>query len=97
MSEENRSFYIALRVKDMPTPPLPSVRLVYSGGCGEEVWADKNVERVWSKVPVLCMDCAMKSMESVEEELRFIIAPESFLTIKKFLEDLNRARLNLKR
>lgn len=96
MSEEDKK-YIALRVKDMPIPPIPCFKLVCSGGCGEEVWVDKNTERIWSKVPVLCMDCAMKSMESGKEELRLSIAPESVFMMKKFLEDLNSARLKLMR
>ena len=88
MSEENRSFYIALRVKDIPTPPLPSVRLVCSGGCGEEIWADKNTERIWSKVPVFCTECAAKLIESEGEEIDFVVAPETVESIEKFFKRL---------
>ena len=59
MSEDEETFYITMKVKDMPTTPIPSVKLVCSGGCGEEVWLDENLEKIWSKMPVLCIDCAI--------------------------------------
>jgi len=72
MSEEE-TFCITMKVKDMPTTPIPSVKLVCSGVCGEDVWLDENLEKIWSKMPVLCMDCAMKAMESDIEEVEFAL------------------------
>lgn len=86
MSEEDETLYVAMRVKDMPTPPIPCIKLVCSGGCGEEVWVDKNVERIWSKVPVLCMNCSVKAMDSSKEEVDLVIAPETIGTVKKFFK-----------
>ncbi|GAH15176.1 unnamed protein product, partial [marine sediment metagenome] len=37
MSEEEETFVVSMKVKDMPTNPIPSVKLICSGGCGDEV------------------------------------------------------------
>ncbi len=63
-----------------------------SGGCGDEVWVDKNLERLWSEVPVLCMDCAVKAMESDIEEVEFVLAPESIEILMKFIINRDKAR-----
>ncbi len=85
MSEEEEPFYVTMKVKEMPISPIPSVKLVCSGGCGDEVWVDKNTERIWSEVPVLCLDCAMKAMQSEIEEVKFALAPESIDSLMTFL------------
>jgi len=84
MSEEE-TFVVTMKVKDMPTNPIPSVKLICSGGCGDEVWVDKNLERLWSKVPVLCMNCALEKMGSNMEDISFAIAPESIESLMKFM------------
>lgn len=95
MSEEEETFYTSMKVKDMPINPIPSVKLICSGGCGDEVWVDKAVERIWSKVPVLCMECALKKMESArasKEDISYVIAPESIESVMKFLMERDKSR-----
>jgi len=48
MSEEDETFVVSMKVKDMPINPIPSMKLMCSGGCGDEVWVDKKLERLWS-------------------------------------------------
>ena len=85
MPEEEETIVVSMKVKDMPTNPIPSVKLMCSGGCGDEVWMDKNLERLWSKVPVLCMECALEKMGSTMEGISFTIAPESIESLMKFM------------
>ena len=92
MPEEEETFVVSMKVKDMPNNPIPSVKLVCSGGCGDEVWVDKNLERLWSKVPVLCMECALKKMESSMEDISFSIAPESIESLMKFMVNIDKLR-----
>ena len=87
MSEEEETFYVAMKVKDMPKTPIPSVKIICSGGCSEEVWVDKNTERIWSEVPVICMGCAFKKIESDRRGISFSIAPESIEVLMKFTMD----------
>ncbi|MCK4696702.1 MAG: hypothetical protein KAT53_00195 [Dehalococcoidia bacterium] len=91
MSEEEETFVVAMKVKDMPTNPIPSVKLICSGGCGDEVWVDKNLERLWSKLPVLCMECALEKMGSMES-MSFAIAPESIESLMEFLINRDKPR-----
>jgi len=85
MSEEEITFYVTMKVKAMPINPIPSVKLICSGRCGEEVWVDKNLERLWSKLPVLCLECALTAMESDTEEVEFVLAPKSIESLMKFM------------
>ena len=85
MSEEDETFVVSMKVKDMPNNPIPSVRLICSGGCGDEVWLDKKLERLWSKMPVLCMKCALEKMASSREDASFAIAPESIDSLMEFM------------
>lgn len=70
---EKESFYVTMKVKDMPSNPIPSVKLICSGGCGEKVWVDKNLERIGSKLPVLCLECALKKTEFNMENVSFAL------------------------
>ncbi len=90
MSEGEEIFVVTMKVKDMPTNPIPSVKMICSGGCGDKVWVDNKLERLWSKVPVLCMKCALEKMESSMEDISFNIAPESIDSLMEFM--INRAR-----
>jgi len=83
MSEEEETFVVAMKVKEMPITPIPSVKLICSGGCGEEVWVDKNLERLWSKLPVLCLECALIKMDFNRDS--FFVAPESIESLMKFM------------
>ena len=85
MPEEEETIVVSMKVKDMPTNPIPSVKLMCSGGCGDEVWMDKKLERLWSKVPVLCMECALEKMGSSMEDISFDIAPESIESLMEFM------------
>ena len=85
MSEEEETIVVSMKVKDMPTNPIPSVKLMCSGGCGDEVWLDKKLERLWSKVPVLCMEYALEKMGSSMEGISFDIAPESIESLMEFM------------
>lgn len=85
MAEEEETFVVAMKVKDMPITPIPSVKLTCSGGCDEEVWVDKNLERLWSKVPVLCIECALEKMGSSTEDISFAVAPESIESLMRFM------------
>lgn len=95
MSKEEKTWLVAMKVKEMPTTPIPSVKLTCSGECGDEVWVDKNLERLWSQMPVLCMECALKTMESArasKEDISFGIAPESIESLMKFFIERDKAR-----
>ncbi len=85
MPEEEETIVVSMKVKDMPTNPIPSVKLMCSGGCGDEVWVDKKLERLWSKVPVLCMECALEKMGSTMEDISFAVAPESIESLMEFM------------
>jgi len=84
MSEEE-TFIVSMKVKDMPNNPIPSLKMICSGGCGDEIWADKNLERLWSKLPILCMECALEKMASSREGVSFSVAPESIESLMKFM------------
>ncbi len=83
MSEEEETFYVARKAKEIPKPRIPSVKLMCSGGCGEAVWVDKNTERLWSKVPVLCLECALIKIDVNRDS--FFVAPESIESLMKFM------------
>ena len=83
MSEEKDTFYVAMKVEEMPITPIPSVKMLCSGGCGEEVWVDKKLERLWSTVPVLCLECALMIMDVHRDS--FAVAPESIVTLMQFM------------
>jgi len=90
MSEEEETFVVTMTVKDMPINPIPSVKLICSGGCGEEVWVDKNLERLWSKLPVLCLECALIKMDFDRDS--FFVAPESIESLMKFMINRDMSR-----
>jgi len=92
MSEEEETFVVSMKVKDMPINPIPSVKLICSGECGDEVWVDKNLERLWSKMPVLCMECALEKMGSSTEDISFAIAPESIDSLMRFFINRDKPR-----
>ncbi len=91
MSEEE-SFYVALKAKEMPISSIPSVKLMCTGGCGEEVWVDNNLERLWSKMPVLCLECALIKMDFNRDS--FFVAPESIASLMNFMINRDKS-LNL--
>jgi len=58
---------ITTTVKDFPIVSSNSIKVVCSGGCGEEVWVNKKLERLLSMVPVLCLDCGIPYLETSGE------------------------------
>ena len=89
MSEEKKKFYVALRAAQMQVPPIPSVKLVCSD-CGESVWVDKKVERLWSTLPVLCLKCALVKLEA--EGGTFAVAPETIESMMEFMINRDMSR-----
>ena len=51
----------------------------------------KNLERLWSKFPVLCMECAIEKMGSSMEDVSFAIAPESIESLMMFMMDRDKS------
>ena len=90
MAEE--TLYVSMKVKDMPVNPVPSVKLMCSGGCGDMVWVDKRLERTWSKVPVYCLECSLEKMGSCMEDISFTVLPESIDSLMQFHIERNKAR-----
>ena len=88
MSED--TFYVGMPVRDMGISPIPSVKLVCSGGCGEEVWVDKKLERLWSTVPVLCLECALGIMDFNRDT--FSVAPETIESLMAFMINRDMSR-----
>lgn len=60
---KNVPLIIATNVRDFPIAYSNSIKVVCSGGCGEEVWVSKRLERISSKVPVFCLDCCTAYLE----------------------------------
>ncbi len=83
MSEE-AEIYVTLKVKDFPDNPVPSVQNLCSGGCGDMVWVDKKLEYVWSKIPVLCLECALKQMDALDEDISIQVLPESLDSLMNY-------------
>ncbi len=83
MSEEKDTFYVGMKVKEMPISPIPSVKMACSGRCGEDVWVDKKLERLWSKMPVLCLECALRIMDFKRDT--FSVAPETIDSLMEFM------------
>ncbi len=82
MSEE-QSIYVSMKVREIGIPQVPSVKLMCTGGCGEEVWVDKRLERLWSTVPVLCLECALGIMDVNRDT--FSVAPETIESLMAFM------------
>ncbi|KKK84347.1 hypothetical protein LCGC14_2784260 [marine sediment metagenome] len=76
MSEE-AEVYVSMKVKNFKENPVPSVQKLCTGGCGDMVWVDKKLEHVWSKIPILCMECALLQMDALDEDITITVLPES--------------------
>ena len=51
------------------------------------VWLDKRTEYVWSKIPILCLDCAL---EEIDDDATLVILPESLESLMKYLLEKKR-------
>jgi len=76
--------YVASRVADLPSSYIPSFKVPCSI-CGEDVWIDENMEKYWSKMKIVCTDCALKIASESEAPYTVKIAPESIKGIIKYL------------
>lgn len=84
------TLYVTMKTKNMPVNPIPSFKMMCSGGCGDEVWIDKKLERIWSKVSVLCVECSLEKIASSREEISVTILPESIESLMEFLIEINK-------
>ena len=88
------SIFTCMKVKDLDEPPVPSVKKICSGGCGDMVWVDNRLEYVWSNVPILCLDCSIEKWLSSIEKTSFHVLPESLESLfQYYLEKRKRARV----
>ena len=83
MSEE-AEIYVSLKVKDFPDNPVPSVQKLCAGGCGDMVWVDKKLEHTWSKIPILCLECALIQMDALDEDIEISVLPESIESLMMY-------------
>jgi len=74
---EEAEVYVSMKVKNFKENPVPSVQKLCTGGCGDMVWVDKKLEHVWSKIPILCMECALLQMDALDEDITITVLPES--------------------
>lgn len=82
MTEE--TYYISMKVKKFKKNPVPSIQKLCTGGCGDMVWADKKLEYMWSKIPILCLECALEKMDETNEEVTASILPESIESLMQY-------------
>ena len=77
---------MSLKVKDFPDNPIPRVKKMCSGGCGDLVWLDKKTEYKWSKMPILCVECALEELGSndPDEPIEIVVLPESLESLMEF-------------
>ncbi len=87
--------YVSLKVKDFPDNPMPRVKKLCTGGCGDMVWVDKNTEFKWSKIPILCLECALEEIGSNDPEdgIEIVVLPESLESLMAF-HIKNRGRID---
>ena len=73
-----------MKVRQFKKNPVPSVQKLCSGGCGDMVWVDKKLEYVWSKIPILCMECALIQMDALDEDIEISVLPESIESLMMY-------------
>ncbi len=76
--------YVSMKVKEFKKNPVPSVQKLCSGGCGDMVWLDKKLEYVWSKIPILCLECALIEMDALDEDITISVLPESIESLMMY-------------
>ena len=85
--------YVSLKVKTFKKNPVPSVQKLCAGGCGDMVWVDKKLEHMWSKIPILCLECAIKQMDALDEDVTITVLPESIDSLMMY--HLEKKRKNI--
>ena len=83
MSEE-AEVYVSMKVKKFKDNPVPSVQKLCAGGCGDMVWVDKKLEHTWSKIPILCLECALIQMDALDEDIEITVLPESLESLMMY-------------
>ncbi len=81
---EEADIYVSLKVDTFKKNPVPSVKKLCAGGCGDMVWVDKKLEHVWSKIPILCMECALIQMDALDEDIEITVLPESLESLMEY-------------
>ncbi len=81
---EEAEVYVSLKVKKFKKNPVPSVKKLCTGGCGDMVWVDKKLEYMWSKIPILCLECALIQMDALDEAVTISVLPESLDSLIKY-------------
>lgn len=81
---DDPEIYVSMKVGNFKENPVPSVKKECSGGCGDMVWVDKKLEYMWSKIPVLCLECALKQMDTLDEDITIQVLPESLESLMEF-------------
>ena len=89
---DEAEIYVSMKVKKFEKNPVPSVKKECSGGCGDMVWVDKKLEYMWSKIPILCLECALKQMDALDEDIEITILPESITSLMEY--HINQVRQN---
>jgi len=74
--------YVSMKVDKWHHIPVPSEKRPCSGGCGDMVWLDKRTEYMWSKIPILCLECALKE---INEDATAVILPESIDSLMELI------------
>ena len=74
---EEADVYVSMKVDNFKNNRVPSVQKLCSGGCGDMVWVDNKLEYVWSKIPILCLECAIIQMDALCEDVTISVLPES--------------------
>ena len=81
---EEAEVYVSLKVKKFKENPVPSVQKLCTGGCGDMVWVDKKTEYAWSKIPILCLECALIEMDALDEDVTITVLPESLQALMMY-------------
>ena len=83
MSEE-AEVYVSMKVKNFKENLVPSVQKLCTGGCGDMVWVDKKTEYMWSKIPIICLECALIEMDALDEDITITVLPESLQALMMY-------------
>lgn len=85
MADEG-TFYIGMKVEEMPIPPILCHRGKCSE-CGEDVWLDENLRHIWESVPIFCMACIeVYIKEKAPKEVNLMITPEIRESLMKYFK-----------
>ena len=78
--------YITLKADDDLRFPN-NIKMVCSGGCGDEVWVNEKWKRIISKIPVLCLDCGNIYLETNKDPTGVIVTRRVKEIMYKFTDE----------